>query len=834
MRCAFLIGVALFACVASAAEDFRPKFDKSDYRGTVGVHVNPWFPLNKPPIHALGGPNRAWKHYEGKDIWAQGMRDILPYGVAMWELEINEPASWAEVWSDMLRQAASNNVPVKVGMFFGFYSKTQDESFAALKGIFGPMRETLKSSPWISRAGGFPIMQVYNPGKYKPAEWGAFFARVDAEFGRMIYLLDVGKIVVMAMRGGGDEAAVDARFEKILREYLPHFDGVSGYGNGLRIPFKVLSRVMADFPQKIYEGQAHFTYTCHFHMGGLDVHLSEGWRKHLDDCLAGNPDSILLTNLFDHYENSLVLPCYDREDFVLRYFECRAADWRKVPFRREKTPELVVTGYTTVLLGWQDLAFEVIGFPIDSKDDLVTLHLDLCDASGKVVHMFAPREMRLDALRVETFSIPSVDLVGLRGVVPRLRYVWAGHERAMNYGPLTVIDPSIRGYRMYWARSTKNELKVRGDGRWTMDGVPQGGTHLPQNLGISIVSSTLQPAFGQGPRTGSSRYGLKRDNVELYYTDAPGKGPCGELALQTPPPGSALHWYYLEMENAKGPKFQTLPIWETDGTRDRKVRVPVWTKDGAIVYYEVEECRVPYWYYPLEADAGYLLVDQSGWGHNGAINGRSGFAGGHLGYTGYNHYHNGMIPMAPNGVSGLYGREADGMGYLSFNGSNDYVIIQGGTAFPGAFTYEFSVRPREIGLREQGLLGTGNNQLSVTLMKTGRLRVSRRSANEDAGGEKPQKTVESKFDSTVKLVAGKWHRVAIVYDLRKLTLFVDGQEAGSCAASPMRGHEWLNHIILAAHCGWVWTPQDHFKGDLAMIRLTGRNLTPSEFLNSSP
>ena len=824
---------ALFALQAFAVADHRPKFDKSDYCGTIGVQLNPWFPLNKPPLHGNGGPNRAWRHYEGKDIWAQGMRDLLPYGITMWEPEINEPTAWVGVWDELLNQVASNGVPVKVGMFFGLYSKTLDESFAAFEKILGPKREMLKTSPLVARAGGFPIMQIYNPKKYRPEEWGAFFARLDSAFGRMVYLLNVGEIAWMAARGGGDEADVDARFEAILRDYLPYWDGVSSYGNGLRIPFKVLTRVMADYPQKLYDGQAHFSYTCHFHMGGSEVHLSEDWRKHLDDCLSGNPDSILLTNLFDHYENSLVLPCYDREDFVLRYLECRAAKWRKVPFRRQKEPELVVTGHTTVLLGWTDLEFEVIGFPIDGKNDSVTLHLDLCEASGNVLHTFEPRTLKLDDIRVEKFSVPSEAFAGLRGIVPRLRYEWAGRELAMNYGPLTVIDPSIRGYRMYWARSTKNELKVRGRRDWQMDGVSQGGTHHPQPLGISVFSSSLQPVFDRtSVRTGSSRYGIKRDNVEFYYVDEKGKGPDRTLALQTPHPGAALHWYHVEMENESGYKFQTLPIWETDGAHSRKVNVPIWTKSGEIVSREIEECRIPFWFYPLSKDAGKLMIDMSGWGHNGYISG-SGFGGGHLGYTGYNHYHNGPIKARSDDPK-LWRHDSDGRGYLSFNGSNDYVIIQGGTAFPGAFTYEFSVRPREIGLREQGLLGTGNNQLSVTLMKTGRLRVSRRSANEDAGGEKPQKTVESKFDSTVKLVAGKWHRVAIVYDLRKLTLFVDGQEAGSCAASPMRGHEWLNHLILAAHCGWVWTPQDHFKGDLAMIRLTGRNLTPSEFLNSSP
>ena len=114
--------IALAAAVA-AAPDFRPPFDKSDYKGTVGVQVNPWFPLNKAPSHALGGPNVPWKHYEGKNLWAQGMADLLPYGITAWVPEINEPTAWIGTWSDFYKQGDAENVPVKVGMFFGFYSK---------------------------------------------------------------------------------------------------------------------------------------------------------------------------------------------------------------------------------------------------------------------------------------------------------------------------------------------------------------------------------------------------------------------------------------------------------------------------------------------------------------------------------------------------------------------------------------------------------------------------------------------------------------------------------------------------------------------------------------
>ena len=828
-----LIPIVLLAATSAsaAAPDFRPPFDKSDYKGSVSVQANPWFPLNKPAQNAYGGPNRTWKHYEGANLWAQGMKDIEPYGVTGWVPEINEPQAWTGCWYGMIDDAKKKEAPAKVGMFFGIYSKTMDESVAAMKRVLGPRKEDLRSCSHILRAGGHPVMVIYNPMKWKPEEWGEYFGRLDAEFGRMVYLMDVGSFAVEAARRAGghaDEARVDACFEQVLREYLPYCDGLSSYGNGTRVPFKVIRRVMDEYPQKVYEGQAHFSYTCHFHMGGNEVHLSEDWRQHLEDCLASDPDSILLTNLFDHYENSLVFPCYDREDFVLRYFECRAEKWRKVPFRRLKRPELVVTGHCMVQIGWQPLEFEVIGFPIDNAKDEVTLHLDLCDTSGKVLKEFPARTVRLDRIRVEKFSVPSTEYAAQRGVVPRLRYDWAGQKRAMNFGPMTLLDPSLKSYRMYWARSTKNELLVNGKNEWTMDGVAQGGTHHPQALGAVQFSSALQPVWqGEKGLLGCSRYGIRRDWVEWYFSHDNGRSPNWSILLQEPLPGSALHWYTIEMENGNGCKYQTLPIWETSGKRNRKVKLPVYKEDGTVGEVEVEEVRVPFWYYPMMNDNGPLLADYSGWNHHGAIRG-TGFGGGHLGHTGYNHEHNGAIGPIRPGARTCWRKGADGAGYLSFNGSNDYVMVMGGMAFPGACTYELKVRPRKLG-GEQTLVGSGYAQMRIDLQEDGRLRVMRWTGDEKPG-EKLQNKREASFVSSVKLEPGVWSNVVVVYDLRRMTLYVNGAEAGSVEAKPIRMHEWMTFVTLGSGTTGLWTPTRFFNGDLGRVRISGRNLTPAEFL----
>ena len=827
LRLAIAAAAVVVAAASSAAgPDFRPPFDKSDYVGRVGIHLNPWFPPKKAAVHGYGGPNVQFAEHLGtkRDAWRQAMETCASYGVDFLVQEINEPAAWTGDWRTLLDAAGTNDPPVKVGMFFSMGSKDKTACIASMKKVLRPFREDLRSNPAVNRAGGRPVMVVYNPLKFKSDEWQEIFAALDAEFGPMVYLFDVNRLVVKAARETSDKAQREQRFEKLLREMLPYWDGISSYGTGFAVPFDVIRKVMADFPQKINEGEGLFTYLCHFQTGGSEVDLSKTWRDRLDGCYSSRPDTVFLTNLLDQYENSAVYPCYEREDLMLRYLEWTLEKWKGRRFRRQKSPELVVCNHISVLLGWKSLDFEVLGFPIDAKGTLVTVTLDICDASGKTLYSFPPRKMDLNTFRAERFSVPSTQFAGERGVVPRLRYEWAGRKMSMNYGPMTLIDPSLRPYRMYWARSTKNALRVDGKNEWTMDGVGVGGTHKPSRTGLSQFSARIKPTWAFGGVSGKSRAGIRRDGVEFRY----GGGLDNSFTVAVPPPGGALHWYHLEMENSVGCKFQTLPIWEEDGSRAKTVKVPVWKEDGTVADFDVEDTRVPFWHYPADDDYGALLMDASGWEHHGRIfSSKCGMYGSHLGYTGYNHYHNGYT--APVGGKRWFKRDSDGRGCLSFDGTNDYAVVMGGTAFPGACTYEVSVRPAGIG-RKMGVFGSANGQTCLSVMEDGTLVATRQGAKEGMGGTAPTRKFTGTVRSKSALKPGEWTKVAVVYDLKTLRLYVGGRLEGETAVGPTRDHEWINHVVVGAECGFVLETRNFFHGDIRGIRIYGRNLSPSEFL----
>ena len=103
-------------------------------------------------------------HHEGTElqVWRQAMDLCAGYGVDVLVPEINEPQAWAWQWRVLLQAAAlTNDPPVKVGMFFGMYSKDKDAVIASMKKVLGPFREDLRNNPVVNRAGGHPVMVIY-------------------------------------------------------------------------------------------------------------------------------------------------------------------------------------------------------------------------------------------------------------------------------------------------------------------------------------------------------------------------------------------------------------------------------------------------------------------------------------------------------------------------------------------------------------------------------------------------------------------------------------------------------------------------------------------------
>ena len=817
------LALVLAAAVAAGGAQTRPTIAKGGLEKSAWVQLNPWFPVDMSPVYDLGGPNVPFQTYVGTNSWRHMLETVSRYGIDGVMPEVNFPGGSIDVYRSLLVGAASLGHPMKVGLFCGFYGgATPDEALAIARRHLAPLAKDLRANAHVARIGGRPVMVIYNSLRFCPEEWLRIFSGLEETFGGMCFLFNYSAVT---SREG------PAKLEAILREYLPAFDGVSAYNysmNGIVVQWReieTLRRVMADNPEKVFMGGVFSTYTQHFTMSGLEVHLSRDWRASVDAWIEANPDAIEITNLFDHYENSLVYPCYEREDLLLRYLEYKLCEWRGVAFRRHRSPELVLCNQTSALLGWTSLDYEVLSFPIEGAGGDVSVSVELCDASGRVLRTLGPANLKLDRFREVRFSVPSTEFASERGIVPRLVYAWNGKTVRAPHNPMTLVSPSIRPHRMYWARSTANAPEVVGDEEWTLDGIRSGGTRRPRTAGIGVVSAGLKIAADY------LRHGVKRDGVEWFFTRNARTQWNAQFALPLPSPGRALHWYHLELQARDGRKFQTLPIWESDGSRDAIVEMPVRFEDGSVRMCEIEGVRVPFFHWPCNNDDGQLLLDMSGYEHHARIDGK-GYGGGHLGYTGYNLCHNG--PLAPEkGWKNPFRKDADGRGFLRLAGRH-YVVSMGGTAMPGASTYEISVRPNSFG-RRMGLICGSYGKIDLTIEPDGCVCAARRS-------NKMLFTTDSKVVSLKPLTIGAWSRLAVVYDLKRMALYVDGRLQGSVEAKPNYhdkswgtdvmtycSHEFHNELFFGAEDKGL-NPDSLFDGDIRDIRVYGRNLAPAEFL----
>ena len=745
-RCLVSLLAASVVGSVCAAEDFRPPFDKTDALKRVWVQSNPWFPFDMTREKLTGGPNVAWRKYAGPDVWAQGFSDIARYGVDGTFMEVNEPLEMSQhaTWLKVAEELARGPVDFKLAPMFAFFSKTADESIGNMRRILGAMRTALAENPRVLRIGGRPVIGVYQPclKGHRPEFYGKVFRTLDAEFGPFVYLMCYSSVKMVHY----------ADFENQVRRYLPYFDGVWSYafsmeGLGVQREEKEgLERIMRDYPQKLYCGGPFAGYMQHFNPCGLEARLSRDWRQSVDLWLGSSAEAIEITNLFDHYENSLVLPCYEREDLLLRYLEWALSNWRGSPFRAAKTPELVLCNYQQALIGWRSLDFEILGFPVDAPEKEVVVGIELCDPEGSVLRRFGPERMTLDTFRAVSFSVPSGDFADCRAVKPRLVWKWKGERHREAFNPMTFLSPSINGYRLYWARSTRN---------------------------------AKEPGVDRMP--------------------------------------------------------EPLPFW-WNRPASARVTVPMMREGGSVTNRPVESVRVPFFHYPCDRDTGNLIEDVSGYRHHAWMNGAS-FGGGHLNHTGYFLEHEGIPPGGLGKGPSRFRRDADGKGHLSFSGK-DALMLMGATAMPGAGTYELAVRPDGCA-QEAGLLGSGRGQVAIDVLSNGCVRVMRRELAD-------RTTLAMRTVSCVSkdaLPKGRWTRLAVVYDLRDCVLYFNGREQARMAARPnffpegldsehrpFQSDEFYNNLIVGAGCQTPYTPVRHFRGDIRQIRITGRNLSPEEFL----
>ena len=807
------VGAAMCIVAETTKEDLRPPFDKSFYQGTVSIHVNPWWrPSRLRHPEEMGGPNYAYKKHSSSEEWASCMEETEKYGINVWQVELVEPhiGYWA-TFKEMLDQAEKAKRATRLSIFLSSLSPTKEEAVTHIIEMFSNLAPDLKKHPNVYRIDGKPVVLVYTALKRSPEEWHYIIQKVEEKLGSFVWLMNlwdhplIGNILDTA---------------DYVHRYLPCFDGISAYGNWTETQQKQfyaeLGKVLKSYPNKIFEGCVQSTYANHYHTGGVAPKLSEKYRNGFDIVLSCQPDSLTLTNFFDHVENSLLLPCYEREDFMLRYTQYKLSSWNKTPFISEKEPELILANYVSVLLGLQDLDFEISCFPIDHPCKEAEVTLEIYNTSGEILHKFPPFSMDLSQFGVTTFSLPSLDFYSERAIVPQLTYTWNHQNYKMNYNPMTLLSPSIRPYMMFWSRSSKNQLTLNKPlFPWNLSGAIAGET---KTLDTPFCTFTGDLEI-QG--CNSTLFRIMRNGLELReYNNRPSMKQVTALTL--PDPAEALNWYHLEIEDANGNRYQTLPVWVVSGKRPGTVKMPILEANKSIREIEVEAVRVPFFYYPCNEDNNKIIMDISGHFHHGRVC-ELNVWGSHLEYTGYYHYHNSPIRNTANTP---FAKDVDGKGMLKLDAKR-WCTFMGGTAFPGSATYELSICPDKIG-EEMPIVCSGNQQIELILMTDGSLKLIRKGRSELNGGT----IVNAEIISQTRLSAGKWYRIAVTYDLKTLKLYIDNVCEGEKELYPAYViQEQLTQICIGAVRPWGRKENEkYYQGAVREIRFYGRNLLPNEFL----
>ncbi|NUQ63295.1 MAG: LamG domain-containing protein [Pirellulales bacterium] len=803
--------------LAETAADHRPPLDKKPYLKTVWSHANPWWPPNKSRTHGEGGPDFAWHVYsdDAVTMWKQVAERCGAYGLTGLQMEVvADNAGYVEVCKDVAEGFRQSGKAMFLQPFIRGHATSVDEATRHYRNTFDRLAPELHEHPNFYRLGNSPVVVIYDPSTLKPAEWGQLMEAVEKKHGRIVWLAN----------------AAQASAEWV-REYLPYFDGISMYANWSEEMqagvYGALTEVLhREFPQKIFEGAVHTTYLVHFHYGGVVPSLTQKYRNSWDIALKAAPDSLTITNWFDTYENSHIMPSYEREDILLRIAQQRLAHWRSQEPARTAAPDLYVANTTNVLLG-QPLEFEVLGFPVDGGEKGVRVTLELCDERENVLHAFPAREMLLDELRVARFELPSQELAAQRAIRPRLTWAWGQQPPATSHLlPPTHLAASLRPHLLFWCRSMKRMIQTADRKDWLLGGAHAGGTARFAGDGVTPLVSFAYSDRSSADEVdrGGGWVRVLRNGRELE-SFANWNLKFATL-LRLPDPGAALDWYQLELENANGGKYLSPAIWVSAEKRPGMVKLPILLPDDSVGEVSIEAARVPFFQYDCRRQTAPLLYDSSGYEHHGYLGGK-GYGGGHLARTGYRHEHTGCV--APAASDDVPTWKADGeSGFLKFSG-RDYVMIQGGTAFPYASTYELFVRPEAVGSR-QAILGAAGGQVSIAMNEDGKVEATRLTPAADATGKITGHKALT-LTSRDTLEPGRWTHIAVVYDLRDLHLYVGRKLQAEAACPPWRSHEMINAVVVGGLCRFPYDAVPQFVGDLTKIRFYGRDLRADEFLD---
>ena len=825
----FILSAGLWTTLVFGADvkDLRPSFDKRPYLKTCWTQANPWFLPDRLSTEGAckGGPDYAWHRYSQDHVqmWKKVAGIIKPYGMTGIQFELNSLLDGKLIFQEVMLRAleglkqAGNGVKLMVK--WTGHKTTPEKQIKQFDNLFRELWKTMKTHPNYYRLNGAPVLVVYSSNYVTAERWKKMIDLVEKKYGKIIILANAFKPKLK-------------KSPEIFRKYMQVFDGMTVYANWTsgeqKRFYDMISDIMHnEFPQKIFEISVHNTYTVHYRHSGQFPELNEKYLDSWQDTLSRKPDSLTLTNFFDIYENSRIIPSYELDDIILRTAQFYLEKWRDEKVTQRDKIDIYVSNFTNVLLG-KKAKFEVISFPVKNSAENIKITLQLCNAAGKILHEFPSQTFSSRKFKRLVFTVPTTRFIDELALLPRLKVLSGSYRRTTELFPPTMLAVGMRPHVLWWSRSLKNMNNLSSDSRqWLLNNLPAGSVLKYPEDSLAVIRAKLTSNKNVSP---SNHYGsllrIMRNGVEIKRI----KRSIFDMSesLELPNPLSSLDWYSLEIVDASERRYLSAPIWVSGKRFGKKVKVPILDNDIRKIV-TVNADRVPFFHYPCKMDNGPILLDRSGYRHNGYL-GAKGYSGGHLKRTAYHFEQVGGLKFLKNESAPKFFKEGKG-GFYRFSGK-EHIAIQGGTAFPYSATYEIAIRPRRTG-RKMTLLASMNDQVKISLAPDGKVIVLR-SMKKNGKWKKPF------FESKSPVEFDSWNRIAVVYDLKQMSLYIDGQFQGSMLVPPiikatekdkLPAHEAMNSIFIgSAIKNWYHPDAPHFEGDIKEIRIYGRNLSPAEFL----
>jgi len=766
-------------------------------------------------------------------------------------------------------------------------AKTDDERikvFAAAWIIqLKSMRKLLLKHPNIARVDGHPVIILYGgtrvPG-ITPELWAKAVRIIEAQTYRCIWLYcgsgftwDVDELKSWL-------PAVDG-----VSQYGPWLEAWKSQA-------LIAQTMKRDYPQKIFEAEAANGYYTEAYggEGANNSRLTAELRDSWENAINLKPDAVTVVNWSDFVENTAIEPTYERWDSFLRICADKARKFRGQK-RGSVSPDLIETHKTDTLVG-EPLEFEVLGLPVKAVDKAVKLDIRLENSAGREVYAFPQQTMVCDDMKTEMFRVPSVDFALELAVYPVLRYTWNGKSfgpyrfrgSRLRFGevpyeqvwstPVDCLRPEFEVKISASIPGAKDDVKVDAGGVLVArPGAPYpvivqrdfakatAGRNVHSNLLLNGVDyAPIDYGAWETEHWGASQYVNRGSAAPLESLEV----ETTEYAFET----VALNGKPYTTEQIIG-RWNSRPVWlVSDEKWLEKVKVPVpvlrfdkkvyddlysryswWgitLPADEVVDVEVPKYRVPYWDYKFDYDRGEMCWDSSGYNHHGYLGGRTSWSDFGPFWYNYGNYFKGWktrteLGSQPDSIAPVYRTDPDGTSYLYFDGVNDRVHLPPKTMFPYGETWEMVLRPERTGkpaVLVQPAGASKSRKMTIGLDDQGYLLVEAITSFQYDYPDMEAPTVTETIRSSVPVSTDKWTHIAVVNDCRHIALYIDGRQDGKqlVIKKPATIFKAQSMVKLGgrfAGSDHQWIADggtDFYKGGIREVRVTGRPLTPDEFL----